>query len=326
MKKIFFVSTENGCNNNCIGCADNNIDKLKNGRDINDIFDDLEKGFKLGYKNLHITGGEFTIQDNIFLILRKAVSLYDEVYITSNGRRFSYLPFAKKMVDIGITQFNITLCGDKKNHDYWTQVPGSFDETISGINNLISLNANVCVNYLLWKGAFNDIQKVLGLIHDLGVKNLDIFNLVPLGNAKSIYSDILVPISSLNVLEKYLKNLSFNNIEIEDFPLCIFSKEFSKLNNVHIFDTSGQIFYDPNGDVINYSVFAAREFGLCLNSNLTVKEGINKVKDKFHNYRIKVDACNGCLMYDKCAGVFTDYVKLNDVNNELISLRKSQGY
>ena len=39
MKKIYFVSTENGCNNFCTGCADNNHNKSKNGREINRIIE-----------------------------------------------------------------------------------------------------------------------------------------------------------------------------------------------------------------------------------------------------------------------------------------------
>jgi MoaA/NifB/PqqE/SkfB family radical SAM enzyme len=326
MKKIFFVSTENGCNNSCIGCADNNSGKSKNGRATKDILSDLEQGAKNGYKNLHITGGEFTIQNNVFDILGKARKLYDEIYITSNGRMFSYFPFAKKMVASGITQFNITLCGLDKNHDKWTQVKGSYNETIKGIKNLLSLKANVCVNYLLWKGAFNDFDKAMLMLQQIGVNHVDIFNLVPLGKAKKSYNQLIVELNELINVEKILEKFNFDDVEIEDFPLCIFSESFRNMKNVHIFDTSGKVFLDDKGGIANFSVFAAREFGLCLNSNLTVEKDINKAKEKFNDYRLKIKACDGCKLLNKCNGVFADYTKIRNAEFEVMKLRKMHGY
>ena len=44
MKKIFFVSTENGCNNNCIGCEKETLNKHSIVLKPNEIIDGLNKG------------------------------------------------------------------------------------------------------------------------------------------------------------------------------------------------------------------------------------------------------------------------------------------
>jgi len=331
MKRIFFVSTENGCNNNCIGCADDNSDKPKNGRDIKEIFYDLEEGVKKGYKYLHLAGGELTIQDNLFEILEKANSLYEEIYFTSNGRMFSYLPFAKKMVKSGITSFNITLAGSNKEiHESWTNTPGSFEQTVKGIKNLRSLTENVCVNYLVWKKSFDKLTDVVKLLEKLNIKHIDLFNVVPLGRAKNIYSDLFVPLKDLLVLEEQLScNNLLTNIEIEDFPRCIFSEEFFGKSNVHIFDTSGKIYTDEDGNLDNYSLFAAKHFDFCVNSNLTVKERLEEVRKKFEEYRIKIDTCKTCSKNEVCGGIFSDYLDMNgkdETEKEILFLRSKQGY
>ncbi len=329
MKKIFFVSTENGCNNNCLGCADNNLNKPKNGRDISGIFRDLELGAEKGYKNLHLAGGEVTIQDNIFQILKKAKELYDEVYITSNGRMFSYPSFTKKMVDAGITHFNITLCGPNKDiHESWTRTPGSFRQTIQGIGNLRSFTKKVGINYLVWKKSFDKVKETMELLEKMAIRDIDLFNLVPLGRARRNYYKLFVPLEKLLVLEDQLSLFkSFLNIEIEDFPLCIFSQDFMDRGDVHIFDTSGKIYKDKEGNIENYSLFAAREFNFCVNSNLTFQRQSESAENKFKRYRIKIKSCEGCPRIRLCEGIFCDYIKLvgaSQIEKEINSLRQKR--
>lgn len=331
MKKIFFVSTENGCNNNCIGCADNNLNKPKKGRDMNKIFKDLELGAEKGYKNLHLAGGEVTIQDNIFDILQKANELYDEIYITSNGRIFSYRSFAKKIVDSGVTQFNITLCGpNQKIHEAWTRTPGSFKQTIKGIKNLRSLTNNICVNYLIWRKSLYKVKNTLLLLKKLGIKHIDFFNLAPLGRGKTYYNQLYAPLKDLLKLEKQVSLFdSFSDIEIEDFPLCVFSDVFMNKSNIHVFDTSGRIYKDEKGNIETYSLFAAKEFNFCINSNLTVQKDIKKMENKFKTYKIKIKECNNCLKKDSCGGIFSDYIKLVgecQIKKEITHLREKQNY
>jgi MoaA/NifB/PqqE/SkfB family radical SAM enzyme len=329
MKKIFFVSTENGCNNNCIGCADNNVCKPKNGRAIEGIFGDLEAGARKGYQNLHLAGGEVTIQDNIFEVLEKAKKLYNKIYITSNGRMFAYISFAKKMAESGVTDFNITLAGhNQRTHEAWTNTPGSFEQTINGIKNLKALNKNVCINYLVWRKSFNEINKAVSLLQKMGIAHIDFFNLVPLGKAKKIYSRLYIPLKELAGLEE-VQFSSISNVEIEDFPLCVFSKEFRNQPNIHIFDTSGKIYKDEKGRIENYSLFAAREFNFCINSNLSLQKDVEKAESKFKTYRIKINACEGCSQKESCGGIFADYVNLvgeEKANSEIAWLRKKQGY
>lgn len=332
MKRIFFVSTENGCNNCCIGCADNNFDKPKNGRDLNEIFQDLELGAEKGYRNLHLAGGEITIQDNIFDIIKQAKKFYDKIYITSNGRMFSYLSFTKRMVGSGITSYNITLCGpNQQTHEAWTQTPGSFRQTIKGIKNLRSLTKNVCINHLIWKESFNKIPDTMILLNKLNIQHVDFFNLAPLGRAKKNYHGLSVPLKDLLLLEKQilLFDNTFSNIELEDFPLCIFTDNFLNKINIHVFDTSGRVYKDAKGNIENYSLFAAREFNFCVNSNLTIQKELKSVETQFKKYRLKIDSCENCLKKEKCGGLFSDYIRLvgiDYINQEIADLRKKQNY
>jgi len=331
MNKIFFVSTENTCNNNCIGCADKSrikIKKTKNGRPTIEIFQDLKKGAKKGFKNIHFTGGEITIQDNFFEIISKAVQLYEKVYITSNGRMFSNKEFAKKTIKQGVTDINITLAGQNSEiHEKWTQVPKSFMQTIKGIQNLRKYTKNITLNILIWKENYQKLSNILKIAKKLKIKKIDLFNLVPLGNAKKIYKKIKVDVSNLIKIENQIIPFQkyFNSIEIEDFPKCIFSKKFEAMENIHIFDTSGKIFLNKKNEIINYSVFAAREMNIPILNNFSVQDNIKELQEKIQNYRIKINACLTCPRKDNCEGIFSYYIKLkgkNKVEKELENLKK----
>ena len=331
MKKIHFVSTANGCNNNCIGCGDNVSLTSKDGRDIEDISRDLELGAESGYKILHLAGGEVTIQSNIFQILKKAKELYDHIYITSNGRMFSYRRFAVEMARSGVTFFKISLLGpDRETHESWTRTPGSFEQTIRGIRNLSSLTKNICVNHLAWRGSHDKIGNTMRLVESLGVNKIDFFNLAPVGRARENYGMLFVDLTELTELEKQIAlSGSFESIELEDFPLCVFSEELVERRDVHAFDTSGKIYTDAEGNVENYSLFAAKDFGFCIDSNITIQKNIDEVRKRFGTFRKKTGSCKGCKKRKACSGIFSEYIRLKGIENverEIGLLRRRQGF
>ncbi|MFW5847006.1 MAG: radical SAM protein [Nanoarchaeota archaeon] len=309
-KKIFFLSTENGCNNNCIGCADNNFNrhKNKNGRSLNEIKKDLKEGVNAGFEILHIAGGEFTIQDNIFDILDLAKKSYDEIFITSNGRMFSNLEFSKNIAKYNLNQINITLAGkDSKTHDLWTNVEGSFNQVIKGIINLKNLNQKININLLYWKQDYNQVYEMLELLKKLGVDTISIFNLVPLGKAKPIFKELTTTLKQQATLENQVKKSNLSNVTFEDFPYCIFSKEF--LEEITIINTSGMIYKNELGQVINYSLFVARENNVNIESNLKFQEDVKGKETLFKEYRKKIEVCNNCSKKNLCKGVFEKYIE-----------------
>lgn len=324
--KIFFLDTKGGCNNYCLGCAAPLLGNKKDGLPLSFLIKEMDKAKELGYEKLHLVGGEITIQNNVFELLEAGRVRFKKLFFTSNGRMFSYYNFTEKFSKIGVDHIRITLCGHTAEiHETWTRVPNSFQETVQGIKNLVYFNQPIQVNILVWKGNLQYVSEIIKLIRDLGVKNLSLFNVAPLGRAKAIYRDVSVSLTDLqeinNQVVKYLDD--FANVDIEDFPQCIFSLIFFTKANVHIFDTSGCVYLDENGGLVNFSVFAAQERKIPIDSQIysDPKMLISAIMD----FKKKLPICSDCSCFDSCSGVFSEYLQLKGadfVKKEILLLRK----
>lgn len=85
-------------------------------------------------------GGEPTLFAGLADLVKFTKKLGAQSYLFSNGRRFSDKDFARKVVESGVTKIAIPVyTSDPDKHCFITQSPGSYRETIKGIENLISL-------------------------------------------------------------------------------------------------------------------------------------------------------------------------------------------
>lgn len=128
------------CNNDCIVCG---IYSEKQQEFIQPDFEmiasDIKRLRKMGVTHLWISGGEPTINKDILKILNLTKRLnFEEVIIFTNGRALSDKNFFNEMVECGVHGFHIALQShNSETHDFLTRRPGSFDETIQGIKNVI---------------------------------------------------------------------------------------------------------------------------------------------------------------------------------------------
>ena len=184
------------CNNNCLFCvqADN---KCKGNRSFDEIKKDL-KDCKERCSGVVLTGGEVTIRDDFFDIVKYAKKLgYIDIQIQTNGRMFSSIDFCKKTINAGATQFSPALHGYcAEQHDHLTRAKGSFIQIINGMKNLKSLGAYVLTNTVVVKPNYKDVPKIAKLLVKLGVDQFQFAFVHAMGNARKNF-DSIVPVMGL---------------------------------------------------------------------------------------------------------------------------------
>lgn len=173
------------CNNNCVFCseADEYLEnlKLKTLAQIKrEIVQAREK-----YDIVNFMGREPTLRDDFLNILEFAVSLnFKQVGMTTNGRMFSYKKFVRQVFSAGVNQIGISLAGaTSQTHDKITQVPGSFEQTVAGIRNIVNLKepgTSLLVNLPLSRLNYFELGKMIELLRILGVKEINILFIAPL--------------------------------------------------------------------------------------------------------------------------------------------------
>lgn len=263
------------CNNNCIFCSESDEYflslKYKSLVEIKKDLREIRKKFEF----VSIMGREPSIRPDILEIIKYAKNLnFTQLGITSNGRMFSIPSFTMSVLNEGVNQIGISLAGSCANvHDKQTQVHGSFNQTISGIKNILKLKnpeTSLLVNLPMDKLNYLDLKAQLILLTTLGVKEINILNISPL-SLRSRSKKIIVPMTVLakhvysTLIKEGLLRRKDLKILLIEFPPCCLPSE------------------------------ARKYFFPCLEKN---------------NNKIRIPLCQNCPFSNNCDGILDSYISL----------------
>jgi len=130
------------CNNNCIFCMEDDrqgrFDRVSNVTP--------EQVRTILQANCHrrevmFVSGEPTLNPEFLRYVRWAREAgFQSIGVISNGRRFSYEPFATRAVAAGLNLVIVSIHGSEPRiHDGLTRTPGAFDQALAGLRNLAEL-------------------------------------------------------------------------------------------------------------------------------------------------------------------------------------------
>jgi MoaA/NifB/PqqE/SkfB family radical SAM enzyme len=127
------------CANRCVFCATG--DRVSAALGWEKIEAILRQHREQGTDQLDIDGGEPTLHPRLLDAIRLARELgYRSVNVTTNGRMLRNRFFAKRLLHSGVTHLLISLHGATAEvHDAATDAPGSFEETLAGIDRVLAL-------------------------------------------------------------------------------------------------------------------------------------------------------------------------------------------
>jgi MoaA/NifB/PqqE/SkfB family radical SAM enzyme len=168
------------CNNRCVHCSYRRQAQSK--PDINTIISSLQSPPRLPLAdggrtdNILLYGGEPALRNDLFQIINAAKENgYRRIKLLTNGRAFSDINFLYQTINAGCYLFEIKLWGSNPSlHDYLTQSPNSFEETISGLENLANLPYEkfVCVRIPVCKENYADVENTVAAALNFGVNRI----------------------------------------------------------------------------------------------------------------------------------------------------------
>src|SRR5579859_1861487 len=130
------------CNNNCVFCMEEDRD----GRYVNNSAMTPERvrfilDAQRGAEEVCFTSGEPTTRPELPDFVRWAKALgYRRISVMTNGRRLSHMPYAAALAKAGMNRFYISIHGHtKKLHEGLTRTPGSFEQTVAGLDAVTKL-------------------------------------------------------------------------------------------------------------------------------------------------------------------------------------------
>lgn len=171
-------------------------------------------------------GGEPTLYPYFIEALSFARGRGHKCRIATNGRIFSNLSFAKRVIDLGIDQIRTSVYGHTAQlHDFHTSSSNSFNQTIQGIKNLIDLEAELFVNTVITSENVRFLPEIVDLLYSFGVKNIKFGSLTDCSHVLDLVPDP-------EVVRLYLKsalqraNEHGMSCAIEKSPLCLLPEHY----------------------------------------------------------------------------------------------------
>lgn len=158
------------CNNRCVFCVQGDRRYKERDKKTRDVRELLLKAVKKR-REVVFTGGEVTTREDLPELVSYARKIgFKEVQLQTNGRRFFYEDYCKKLIDAGVTYFGLALHGPTAEiHDSLTRARGSFLQTTTAIKNLKKLKQRVIMNSVITKKGYPHFPVLADLLIDLNV-------------------------------------------------------------------------------------------------------------------------------------------------------------
>jgi len=182
------------CNFNCRHCYRRDYERELSTKDLFLVLDqyiELIRAWELDKYNrprkLSISGGEPLLRGDIFELLRKIKrnrELFTSIVLMSNGSTITRVT-AKRLKDYAISAVQISLEGTENVNDN-IRGKGSFEKALKGVENLMNAGIPVGVSITVSKENHADVENLIDLLVEKGVKYIGVSRYVPMGNDSTI--------------------------------------------------------------------------------------------------------------------------------------------
>jgi cyclic pyranopterin phosphate synthase len=138
VRERFHVLAGDACNNRCLFCME------PDGARSHGVTPERARELLRAHASegeVMFTSGEPTLNPRLPDYVRWArEDGYRRIGLTTNGRRLGYAPYARRLLEAGLNHVVVSVHGpDARTHDAQTRTPGSFAQTLAGLETLARL-------------------------------------------------------------------------------------------------------------------------------------------------------------------------------------------
>lgn len=225
------LDTGTFCNYKCYFCYYKN--SLNQKTPYNTILQRIEKLENLGCRDFDLSGGEPTLHENFFDILKLLQSKKYKISCVTNGSMFANIDFIKRAKDLGLSEVLFSLhSGNASIYNFLTGSKG-FNRIIKAIENTNSLDIKVRLNSTILKENY-DLNNFKDTIKNFNISQI---NFLPFNNFEQTKLNQNIDFSQIM---KFIGNTKIET-NIRYIPFCFLPESYHKnIKNYyqHIFDLS----------------------------------------------------------------------------------------
>ncbi len=152
-----------------------------------------------GAEDVVFTGGEVTIRKDLPELVSHAKELgYRVIQIQTNGRMLSVSSALARLIKAGANEFSPAIHGPSAEvHDALTQAPGSFRQTVKGVQNVKKLGLPVILNSVICQANHRLLPEMAHLFVALEVDQFQLAFVHALGTAGENFDSVVPRFSEI---------------------------------------------------------------------------------------------------------------------------------
>ncbi len=289
LKRNFgYIQLTRKCNRKCVFCSNPYVNDALS---FDDAMKQIDDYIKKGINEITLSGGEPTLNNNIFKVIKYCKNKGINCRIITNGGKLADEEYVTKIANAGLRNIHISIYSHKKEiQDKLTQKEGSYEKTLLAIKNALKYisvpKINITVNKLNAEHLDDTVKFILEKFPN--IKHFVFNNLDPIGRA--IKNKWAIPrlVDSELSLHKALSYLLLKgkSFRVEMVPLCYMQgfEEFST----------------ETRKIIKNEMYMY----------LFLNEKKRELKERNNFYYAKAPCCEVCFLNEICAGLNPRYVKL----------------
>ena len=223
-KESLSIEVTNCCNSACRHCFVRARITETSSLSIDLVREIISEGYYIGYRHLHITGGEPLLWEGLFEALDYAFSLgYKKILINSNGTLLTE-DFIRQCSGYDGLSISVSLEGYKSLHDR-VRGHGSYQSVVKGIERALDANMDIVIFTTVGKTLLADLPYYTDELYETfpDIKCLSLIQLIRATNdGFDLSSELLDPADFLKLVRMVsLLNLQGHKTEILNNPLAI---------------------------------------------------------------------------------------------------------
>jgi MoaA/NifB/PqqE/SkfB family radical SAM enzyme len=183
-----------------------------------------------------LTGSEITLHRELPELARMArQNGFENVRIQTHGMRLANRHFCEELIDAGVNEFFISVAAaDAAAHDAITGVPGSFDKTLRGLENLEDFDDVVTItNTVVTEQSYRQIPQLverLAALQHLAQMEFWVYWPMSEKDEKGLIASHLDVLPFLRAGITAARKLG-RGVEVKNFPECLLQSDRDALDN-----------------------------------------------------------------------------------------------